>query len=269
MTTLRTRRFVTAVALAAVAAPAAACGSDSTTTAAPQATAAVDELSITSTLPDPVIDPGPASEHPSLPDASEFVTRIDNPHLPFIPGTTWVYEGTSDGEEERIEVLAETRTIQGITATVVRDTVSIDGEIVEDTHDWFAQDRDGNVWYLGEAVEDLEGGQVVSTEGSFEAGTDGAQAGIVMPAVPAVGDAFRQELYPGEAEDMAEILQIDASSTVAAGSYDDVVVTRDRNPLEPEAVEEKHYAPGVGLIFETHSRGPEGSVELVEFTPGG
>ncbi|CAN5491400.1 hypothetical protein BH20ACT2_BH20ACT2_17830 [soil metagenome] len=256
-----------AVIAAILAVLTTACGESTPTRAAAPATSTTNSPDASDA---PVIDPGDPSDHPPLPDATEFVAVVDNPYLPFAPGTTWVYEGTSEGETERIEieVLAERKEIQGISATIVRDTVYVGGELVEDTFDWFAQDRDGNVWYLGEDVKDYERGEVVSTAGSFEAGSDGALAGIVMPTEPRVGHAFRQELYPGEAEDMAEILQVDARSTVAAGTYDDVVVTRDWNPLDPHPIEEKHYARGVGLIFETHTRGPAGSVELLEFTPG-
>jgi hypothetical protein len=157
----------------------------------------------------------------------------------------------------------------GISAVVVRDTVTMEGELVEDTYDWFAQDRDGNVWYLGEETAEYEDGEVVSTEGSWEAGVDGALPGIVMPAQPAVGDAYRQEFYAGEAEDLAEVVRLGASETVPFGDVDDLVVIEEWNPLEPEAVEEKYFAPGVGLVLEVKTAGGEGRVELLEHTPGG
>ena len=114
----------------------------------------------------------------------------------------------------------------GISATVVRDTVYVDGELVEDTYDWFAQDNDGNVWYLGEDTHEYEDGVAVNAEGAWEAGVDGALPGIVMPADPAVGDAYRQEYYAGEAEDMGEVLEVGVARSIALGDYDDVVVTR-------------------------------------------
>lgn len=223
-----------------------------------------------STTGEVVIDPGDGGQYHPTTDPARFVDRIDNPYMPLVAGSTWVYEGTSEGEAERIEieVLHERKQILGISATVVRDRVFLGGELVEDTVDWFAQDRDGNVWYLGEAVKDYENGKVVSTDGSFEVGVDGALPGLVMPASPAVGHAYRQEFYRGEAEDMAEIIRVDARKAVPFGAFERVVVTRDWNPLEPQAVEEKYYAPGVGLIFEVHTRGPKGSVELVRFSPG-
>jgi hypothetical protein len=182
-----------------------------------------------------------------------------------------VYEGVSDGELEHIEVVVtdERRQVMGIEAVVVRDTVTVDGELAEDTDDWFAQDADGNVWYLGEESTEYEDGEAVSTEGSWEAGVDGALPGIVMPADPTVGQAYRQEYYEGEAEDLGEALALDGSETVSGEAYDDLLVTREWNPLEPETVEEKSYADGIGLVLEVVTAGGEGRVELIEFTPGG
>ena len=146
------------------------------------------------------------------------------------------------------------KTVMDIAATAVGDSVYVDDELVEDTYDWFAQDRDGNVWYLGEDSKEYAGGEVVSTEGSWEAGVDGALPGIVMPSEPAVGGAFRQEFYAGEAEDMFEIIAVGGSTEVPAGRFNDVVTTRDWTPLEPEVIEEKQYAPGVGKLRPVRSR---------------
>ena len=207
----------------------------------------------------PVIDPGDGGRYAPVVAPADFVDVIDNPYLPLRPGSRWVYEGESDGERERIEVvvLDERRTVMGIAATVVRDTVSQNGEVVEDTLDWFAQDRDGNVWYLGEESKDYEDGEVVSTEGSWEAGVDGALPGIVMPARPTMGQAYRQEFAEGEAEDMGEIVQLDAVERVPFRAFTDLLVTKDWNPLEPDVVEHKYYAEGVGLVLETVVRGGE------------
>jgi hypothetical protein len=223
-----------------------------------------------STATTPVIDPGDGGHYAPVLDPADFVDRIDNPYLPLLPGASWTYEGVSGGGPERVEVVVtpERKLILGISAVVVRDTVTVDGEVVEDTFDWFAQDRGGNVWYLGEAVQDFEHGTLVSTAGSWEAGVDGAVAGIVMPATPAVGDAYRQELSAGEAEDMFEIVGIADTETVPAGRYERVVVTKDWNPLEPDVIEQKHYAPGVGLIAERKIAGDRGRAELVHFMPG-
>jgi len=220
---------------------------------------------------EPVIDPGDGGSYAPDLDPAEFVDVIDNPYLPLVPGMRWVYEGEEDGETERVEVevLDETRVIEGITATVVRDTVHVDGELAEDTYDWYAQDQEGNVWYLGEDTHEYEDGEVVNAEGAWEYGTDGALPGIVMLAQPEVGDAYRQEYYEGEAEDMGEVLEVGVTLELEIGSYEDVLVTQDWNPLEPDVIEEKSYAPGVGLIHEAKVAGGEGEIELLELTPAG
>lgn len=216
----------------------------------------------------PLIDVGGGDYDPVL-DAADFLAEVDNPYFPLPPGSTRTYEGTDeDGavEQVEVEVLDEARDVLGIAATVVRDTVTVDGELVEDTYDWFAQDVDGNVWYLGEDVRDYEDGEVVSTAGSFEAGVDDARPGIVMPADPQVGDAYRQEYDPGNAEDVAEVVAVGESVTVSAGTVDDVLVTEDWNPLEPEVLERKSYAPGIGVVYEEKVEGGSGEVELIAAT---
>lgn len=258
--TARTTAFVRTAAGLVLLASVAACGDDApsqegaSTTPAPSA---------------PVIDPGDGGAYSPELDPADFVAGIDNPYLPYVPGTRWVYEGESDGEVERIvvEVTDDTREVMGITATVVRDTVYVDGEVVEDTFDWFAQDRAGNVWYLGEDTREFEDGVAVNAEGAWEAGIDGALPGIVMPAEPQVGDAYRQEYLEGEAEDMGEILEVAVVREIGLGRFDDVVVTRDWTPLEPEVVEEKWYAAGIGLIREVKTAGGHGTAELVAHVP--
>ena len=217
-----------------------------------------------------VIDPGDEGEYAPDIDPANYVDQIDNPYLPLLPGTQWVYEGVNeDGETERIEVVVTTerREVMGVSAVVVQDTVYEDGELVEDTFDWFAQDVDGNVWYLGEDSGEYEDGELVSTEGSREAGIDGALPGNVMLADPTVGAAYRQEYNEDEAEDKGEVSQVGVSQTVIAGEYDDIVVIREWNPLEPDVVEDKYHAPGVGVVLEQKVAGEEGRVELIEFTP--
>ena len=225
----------------------------------------------TGTPVEPVIDPGDGGAYEPEIDPADFVDVIDNPYLPLTPGSRWVYDELSDGETERIEVTVTTerREVMGVSTVVVRDTVTTaDGELVEDTFDWFAQDVDGNVWYFGEETAEYEDGEVVSTEGSWEAGVDGAQPGIVMPAAPAPGDAYRQEYYEGEAEDLAEVVRTGAQESVPAGDYDDLVVIREWNPFEPDVVEEKYYAAGVGMVLEVKTEGGEGRGELIEHTRG-
>lgn len=251
-------RLTVGLAMAVATLALAACDDDNADEAAPTTTAPA----VT-----PVIDPGDGGAyHPDI-DPADFVVGIDNPYLPLVPGTRWFYEGESERIE--VEVLAETRAVMGVAATVVRDTVYVDGELAEDTFDWFAQDREGNVWYLGEDTHEYEDGKPVSDAGAWEAGVGGAQPGIVMLAAPEVGDAYRQEFLAGEAEDMGEVLAVGVSKRIGLGSYDDVVVTRDWTPLEPDAVEEKWYARGIGLIYETTTAGGTGSIELIAHMPPG
>lgn len=201
-------------------------------------------------------------------DPSQFVKTIDHPYFPMKPGTTWEYEAVSSEGEERIVVTVTDRTkvVDGVTATVVRDTVTTaGGKLVEDTYDWYAQDKDGNVWYLGEATKAYEDGKV-SPEGSWEAGVDGARAGIVMKAEPKVGDTYYQEYYEGEAEDEGKVLATDESVTGPTGSYDDVVKTADSTALEPEVLEHKWYARGMGFVLEKYVKGGDEKVTLVKMT---
>ena len=214
----------------------------------------------------PVMDPGDGGKYAPQIDPASFVDVIDNPLLPLPVGGRWKYEGETDEGTETVEVVVtgDRKTVMGVSTFVIRDTVRLDGEVIEDTYDWFAQDSDGNVWYFGESSSDFEDGDLVSTHGSWEAGVDGAQPGIVMPAEPAVGDVIRQEYDAGEAEDMMQIFELDQQIAVPAGDFEGVLVTRDWNPLEPETVERKYYAPGVGMIKEAVEGGAE-STELVSY----
>ena len=213
----------------------------------------------------PVIDPGDGGHYVVDLDPARFTATVDNPWFSLPPGASWVYQGTADDAAERTDVVVtgQTRVVSGITATVVHDTVSTAGELIEDTYDWYAQDSDGNVWYLGEDTKEYEGGKVVSTKGSWQAGVDGAKPGVVMWADPQPGKAYRQEFYPGEAEDLAEVIAVDGAASVPAGSWSDALVIREWNPLEPAVVEEKTYVRGVGLVLERVVRGGSGGAELV------
>ena len=219
----------------------------------------------------PVIEVDDGGEYDPHLAPEDFVDVVDNPYLPLLVGTRLVYEGESDGELERIEVevLAERRQVFGIEATVVRDRAFVDGELQEDTEDWYAQDSEGNVWYLGEETAEYEDGEVVSTEGSWEAGVDGALPGMVMLADPRPGEAYRQEFYEGEAEDLAEVLRVGQPAAVLAGTFADVITIREWNPLEPAVVEEKHFAPGVGMISENEVAGGSARIDLVEVVQPG
>jgi hypothetical protein len=161
------------------------------------------------------------------------------------------------------------RIANGVEARVVHDVVHESGEPVEITDDWYAQDSDGNIWYLGERTAEYENGKVVSREGSWEAGVDGAQPGIVMPADPRPGLAYRQEYYAGEAEDKAKVLRIDEQAEVPYGHFTRVVMTKDLVPLEPNLLEYKLYAPGVGPVLVLDASGASGRKELLSFeVPG-
>ncbi len=210
-----------------------------------------------------------------LPDAgaAAFAAGAGNEYWPMNVGSRWVYEGEDEGEFEHIEVTVETdrRAVIGIEAVVVRDVVTLGDGVVEDTYDWYLQDGDGNVWYVGEDSKEIEDGDVVSTEGSWEAGVDGAEPGIIMWADPAahVGEAYFQEFYAGEAEDKAEIVRVGDTVTVAAGTFENVLVVREWNPLEPGVFELKYYAPGVGVILEEVEEGGEARIELIEYSIAG
>ena len=196
----------------------------------------------------------PTGSEPANLNPGELTTEIDNPYWPIRPGSEWVYRETAgDGtiQEVVVTVTDQTKTIaNGVVARVVRDTVTENGVPVEVTDDWYAQDAEGNIWYLGEATTEYEEGKPKTTAGSFEAGVDGAEAGIVMPANPKPGMEYRQEYYEGEAEDKAKILALGEQVTVPAGSFTDTVKTEDTNPLEdPPDVENKFYARGVGPVY--------------------
>lgn len=201
-------------------------------------------------------------------DPADFSTTIDNPYWPMDPGTRWTYrESDADGDELRVvvTVTSETRLIaNGITARVVRDTVWRGDQIVEDTFDWYAQDSAGSIWYLGEETAEFENGVIISREGSFEAGVDGALPGIAMPADPRPGMKYRQEYYAGEAEDNGEVLSVHEMAEVGYGQFDDVLLTKDTITLEPDVLEYKFYARGVGLVLALSiSGGAGGREELV------
>ena len=200
-------------------------------------------------------------------DPADFTTAIDNPYWPMTPGTRWTYrELDEEGKalDVRVTVSNATKRIaNGVTARVVRDTVTSDGEVIEDTFDWYAQDGDGNVWYLGEQTAEFEDGKVSSRGGSFEAGVDGAEAGVIMPADPEPGLAYRQEYYKGEAEDNGEILSLHEQAQVPAGHYRDALLTKDTIAIEPDVLEYKLYAPGVGPVLTLGVSGGGGREQLV------
>ena len=214
--------------------------------------------------------PLPQGNEPVQLDPAEFTADITHRYWPMRPGTRWTYRETGEGGE-RLKVVvtvssATKRIANGITARVVRDTVTADGKLIEDTLDWYAQDASGTVWYLGENTAEFEDGRLASREGSFEAGVDGALPGVVMPGEPEVGQAYRQEYYEGEAEDNGEVLSVEEMAEVPAGQYDDVLLTKDTITIQPDVLEYKLYAPGVGPVLVFGVSGGAGREELVSLT---
>ena len=187
-------------------------------------------------------------------------TQLTNSYFQFEPGKKYVYEGQTDEGAERTEVerLDIAKTVMGITCVVVRDRVWLAGKLHEDTDDWFAQDKAGNVWYMGEDVDNLNpDGSLKDHAGSWEAGVDGAKPGINMLAKPAEGNAYRQEYYFNEAEDQAEVLETGLTLTVPYGTFQNCIKTKEWTELEPDAFEYKFYAPGIGFIKSVSADGEE------------
>ena len=208
-----------------------------------------------------------ASNIPSFPsDPSAFVAEITNPYLSFERGKRFQYEGeTADGLETIIvEVTNDNKMILGIATTVVHDQVFLDGDLIEDTFDWYAQDGNGNVWYFGEDSKEIEDGIVVSTEGSWEAGVNGARPGLIMLANPQNGIKYQQEFAEDVAEDMAKVLNINKTIEIGLGIFEGCLETMEFTPLEPGHREHKYYFPGTGLMLEESPRG--GRIELISVT---
>jgi hypothetical protein len=199
-------------------------------------------------------------------DPANFYPTASNFYFPLNPGTTYIFHGvTPDGEENtEVSVLNETKTILGVPCRVVRDVVSVGGQVIEDTYDWYAVDMTGNVWYFGEDVSNYEAGVFIDKEGSFEAGVDGAKPGIIMMNYPVLEMPYRQEYYFNVAEDWGKVVEKDVTVTTPYMTFTDCVKTADWNALEPDApVEYKYYAMGYGLVREETADGTEFS-ELVD-----
>jgi hypothetical protein len=186
------------------------------------------------------------------------------------PGTTFVYEGRFQGAPERDEmaVTHDTKRVMGVDCVVASDRVTEGGKLIEQTYDWYAQDKKGNVWYFGEHVTEYKNGKVTGHEGSWESGVGGAKPGIAMPADPKVGDSYRQEYSKGVAEDKARVISLTGSAKVPYGSFDHVLVTEEFTPLEPSVVERQYYVAGVGDIVEATVKGQPERIELVAVKRG-
>ena len=204
----------------------------------------------------------------AAPPPRAFARTVDNPWFPLRPGSTYVYRGEKDGEASRdvVRVTHATRLIAGVRATAVSDRLFIGGRLEERTTDWYAQDRRGRVWYFGEATAELDRkGRVTSREGSWLAGVHGAQAGIFMPAHPAVGGSFRQEYLKGHAADHFSVLSVDARVRTRIASTTHGLLTKEWTPLEPGVVDHKLYIRGVGLAVERSITGGNERATLVSF----
>jgi hypothetical protein len=219
-----------------------------------------------------------AAKRAPAPKASHFghsSSVVTNPWFPLARGSVYVYEGQKDGKAARdvMTVTRKVKTITGIRAAVVNDRLFLSGRLAERTTDWYAQDKHGTVWYLGEKTAELNArGKVTSTEGSFLNGRDGAKGGIFMPTHPAVGQFFQQESFRGEAEDRFRILDMAASVTTPAVSSSSAMLTKETTPLEPGVVDHKYYVQGIGTVVEQQVAGaPAGqaeSAQLVSFRAG-
>ena len=197
---------------------------------------------------------------------ANFQNPVENPYCPFRPGTTWkfVEKHGDEVQENTITVTHDTKLILGVKCTVVHDVVSEGGKVTEDTLDWMATDKDGNVWYFGEDTRELKGKELVKTNGSWEAGVDGGEAGILLPGVAKPGEPYRQEYGPGHAEDMGKIVEINQPVTVPAGEYKDCVKTEEWSLLEHGGHDFKWYAKGIGFCKEAAADGT--IVELISIT---
>jgi hypothetical protein len=265
-----TLALATSLAMVGACGPAATAGKDNSTGTAPKpasSTASTTGSGSQGGLPQ-------GSESVKL-EPVDFSINIDNPYWPMSPGSKWVYSETdTKGTKEKVvvEVTHKTKMIaNGIEARVIRDTVTENGVPVEITYDWYSQDKAGNIWYLGEYVTNYKNGRVVDHGGSFEAGVDGAQPGIAMPANPEPGLFYRQEYYKGEAEDKAAVITVGEEQVQVPFGYfnKDILMTRDLVPTEPKVQELKFYAPNVGPLLSVHTDGAGGRAELVSYSQGG
>jgi len=203
------------------------------------------------TCPEPTLDIAVCD-----PDTIVFSTLIDHDFFPLPVGLALVLEGEDDGETIRVEISVpgDTEVVAGVETLVMVETEYEDDELVEVSRNFVAQAADGTVCYFGEDVDDYEDGNIVSHEGAWRAGENGYQAGILMPAVPLVGDAYYQEYAPGLAEDMGEIVAFGEAISVPAGEFDDTMTVEDCNPLEDAETDEKVYVRGIGLAIDEEAQ---------------
>ena len=206
------------------------------------------------------------NNNPPFPSPDRFVAHVTNSWFPLKPGTVFTSRGEEDGDQVRdvFTVTNRTKTILGVKTTVIDDRVYVNGKLEERTNDWYAQDADGNVWYLGEATGTLDSkGRFKSHEGSWQAGVDGAKAGIFMPAHPRVGQTGQQEVYKGHAEDEFKVLSTTSHVKTPAVSSKKALLTQETTPLEKGVVDHKVYVRGYGTVAEKTIKGGNEQLELV------
>jgi hypothetical protein len=197
---------------------------------------------------------------------ADFSTRITNPYFPLPVGRKLIYRGIKDGQTQKdvVTVTRRTRLVtEGIRARVVTDVATHNGKLLEKTSDWYAQDKNGNVWYLGEQTAAYNRDGTVDTSGSWEAGVHDAEPGIVMKAHPRIPAAYRQEYLRGEAEDTAWVVRVGGTVTVPHGTFHHILVSLEATRIEPGRYDKKIYAPGIGIVAETAITGPRETARLV------
>ncbi len=232
---------------------------------APTSSAVGPAQNQTTNCPLPVFGPG-ATYDPHI-DPANFTARVDNQLFPLKPGTTLVYSGTKDGKIA-LDLFApsrQTQVIDGVRTRVVQDRLFLDSVLEERTRDYYAQDRCGNVWYFGEDTAELDRhGNVISTEGSFHAGLDGAQPGVFLQADPQLHRRFRQEWYRGHAEDTYKAVDLSTPKTVPYGSFQNALRTAETTALEPNVLDNKWYVRGIGEVEELAVQGPTEKLVLID-----
>jgi hypothetical protein len=233
----------TTLIAAALAALVTGCNSDDGSSSSSSSKPAAAQ-----TTPAPVTEP----YSPSI-DPANFGVPIDNPYLPLRPGTVFRYRGVGDDgktpELNTVAVTDKTKRIMGIDAVVVLDQVFADGKPEERTFDWYAQDKDGNVWYMGEDSRNFEHGHWVKDDGSWTAGVGNGKPGIIMLAHPRRGDAYRQEYSPGHAVDQAKVLGPGDRVDTPFRAFGQTLLTREYSDIDKQ-YEKKWYARGIGVVQE-------------------
>jgi hypothetical protein len=211
-------------------------------------------------------DSSNATRYEPVLDASNFASVVDNRYFPLPVGRVWIYKGVKDGQSQidTVRVLGRTKLVaEGIRARVVSDIATHGSKVLEKTFDWYAQDKQGNVWYLGEETTAYLPNGRTDQSGSWEAGVDDGEPGLIMEAAPKVPDAYRQEYLRGEAEDTAWIIGGPDSLTVPFGTVEHVLTSLEATRIEPGLYDKKIYAPGIGIVLERAVTGPAETAQLV------